>query len=137
MKKVNRIIQKLLLTLALFCGLNMLVSAQSRPNIIFFIADDMTTNMFNSLPEGKGKNLTPHIDRLANEGEVMMVQHVASTVYIPSRYNCLTGKYASRATNPDFLKFSRKNNNQCVVQWNTHIMPGEQNLVQLLKVWLS
>jgi hypothetical protein len=30
-----------------------------RPNIIFFIADDMTPEMFNAIPEGRGKNLTP------------------------------------------------------------------------------
>ncbi|MBT4819940.1 MAG: hypothetical protein HON70_29785, partial [Lentisphaerae bacterium] len=29
-----------------------------RPNIVFFILDDMQRYMFNCLPEGRGKNLT-------------------------------------------------------------------------------
>ncbi|MBT7519452.1 MAG: hypothetical protein HN654_03705, partial [Candidatus Marinimicrobia bacterium] len=39
-----------------------------RPNIVFFIADDMYPEMFNFLPEGEGKNLSPNIDRLASGG---------------------------------------------------------------------
>ncbi|MCU4174405.1 sulfatase family protein [Carboxylicivirga sp. N1Y90] len=104
-----------------------------KPNIIFFIADDMTRNMFNCLEEGKGKNLTPNIDFLAEEGTIMHQQHVSATVCTPSRFNVLTGKYASRAENPGFLRQSRKNNKQRVVEWNTHILPGEQNLINVLK----
>lgn len=36
-----------------------------KPNIIFFITVDMYPKIFNCLPEGKDKNLTPNIDRLA------------------------------------------------------------------------
>jgi len=74
-----------------------------KPNIIFFIADDMYPEMFNCLPEGEGKNLTPNLDRLAAEGTIMMNQYVVSPVCTPSRFNCLTGNYASRATNKQFL----------------------------------
>ncbi len=109
------------------------VEGNKKPNIIFFIADDMTRNMFNCLEEGKGKNLTPNIDFLAEHGTIMMQQQVSATVCTPSRFNVLTGKYASRAENPSFLKQSRKNNNQRVVEWNTHILPGEQNLVNALQ----
>jgi arylsulfatase A len=68
-------------------------SAQNKiqkPNIIFFIADDMYPEMFNCLPQGKGKNLSPNLDRLANEGVIMENQYVVSPVCTPSRYNCLT-----------------------------------------------
>ncbi|MBK3518225.1 sulfatase-like hydrolase/transferase [Carboxylicivirga marina] len=106
---------------------------ESRPNIVFFVADDMTRDMFNFLPEGKGKNLTPNLDMLANEGVIMMGQHVSATVCTPSRFNVLTGKYASRATNPEFLKQVKKNDNQRVVEWNTHIMPGEANMASILQ----
>ncbi|TLX72782.1 DUF4976 domain-containing protein [Labilibacter sediminis] len=128
--KIKTLIKLFVISLVLLGNVH---AQDKKPNIIFFIADDMTTNMFNFLPDGKGKNLTPNIDRLAKEGIIMMGQHVASTVCTPSRYNCLTGKYASRAVNPDFLKQSKKNNNQRVVEWNTHIMPGEENMAQLLK----
>jgi len=65
------------------------VQAQ-KPNIVFFIADDMERYMFNCLEEGKGKNLTPNIDRLAKEGVLMLNQYVSSSVCTPSRYSCLT-----------------------------------------------
>ncbi|MCG8581740.1 MAG: sulfatase-like hydrolase/transferase [Bacteroidales bacterium] len=106
---------------------------KQQPNIIFFIADDMTRDMFNFLPEGDGKNLTPNLDKLANEGTILMGQHVSATVCTPSRFNVLTGKYASRANNPKVLKQVKKNDGQRIVEWNTHIMPGEPNLANLLK----
>ena len=119
--------------LIILCSTKSVVAQSDKPNVIFFIADDMTVDMFNCLPEGEGKNLTPNMDKLAEEGVLMLGQHVAATVCTPSRFNCLTGKYASRAINPEFLKQSKKNNNQRVVEWNTHVMPGEVNLAQLLK----
>ena len=48
----------------------------SKPNIVFFIADDMYPHMFNCLSEGKGENLTPNLDWLASEGTLMMNQYV-------------------------------------------------------------
>jgi arylsulfatase A-like enzyme len=98
------------------------------PNVVFFILDDMQRHMFNCLPEGKGKNLTPTIDRLAAEGTLMLGQHVASPVCTPSRYNCLTGRYASRA-----LAGQAKAKGQTVVTWNTHIEPGGDNVAQRLR----
>jgi arylsulfatase A-like enzyme len=97
---------------------------QERPNIIFFIADDMTPEMFNAIPEGRGKNLTPNLDRLAAEGVFMTNQRVASPVCTPSRYNCLTGNYASRAVNDKFVENTERNEGQTVVSFNTHIVPG-------------
>ena len=99
-----------------------------RPNIVFFILDDMHRHMFNCLPEGKGKNLTPTIDRLAAEGMLMLGQHVASPVCTPSRYNCLTGRYASRA-----LANPASSSDQTVVTWNTHIQPEDVTLATRLK----
>ena len=103
------------------------------PNIIFFIADDMTPNMFNCLPEGRGKNLTPTIDRFAAEGVVLMGQHVVSPVCTPSRYNCLTGRYGSRATNGYFKKVTRENDGQKVVAFNTHLKPENETFPHLLQ----
>ncbi|CAA6678857.1 MULTISPECIES: sulfatase-like hydrolase/transferase [unclassified Lentimonas] len=105
---------------------------KEQPNVIFFIADDMLPKHFNCLPQGKGKNLTPNIDRLAKEGTVMLEQHVASPICTPSRYNVLTGNYASRANNAWF-KSTTKKEGQSVVEFNTHIIKGDTTLPGLLQ----
>ena len=105
----------------------------AKPNIIFFIADDMRPEMFNCLGQGKGRNLTPNIDRLVSEGTILTNQHVVSPVCTPSRYNCLTGRYASRATNEEFTSFTRKNDGQTVIQWNAFMTSKDITLAKLLK----
>ena len=102
---------------------------EKQANIIFFIADDMYPDMFNCLPEGKGKNLTPNLDRLASEGVFMSNQIVASPVCTPSRYNCLTGNYASRASNEEFIAFTELNEGQTVIQWNSFISAGNEKTI--------
>lgn len=106
---------------------------QARPNIIFFIADDMRPEHFNFQNEGTKKIFTPNLDRLASEGAIMMNQYVASPVCSPSRFNCLTGKYASRANNAEFLEAMKKNEGQSLIQWNTHVVKGESFLPTYLK----
>lgn len=108
------------------------VATSRRPNIIFVIADDMRPEMFNFLPEGKGKNLTPTLDRLAEEGVIMEQQYVASPVCTPSRFNCLTGRYASRALNQSFLQTTERFG-QTVVNWNTFITPEDESIAHLLQ----
>jgi len=104
-----------------------------KPNIIFFIADDMYPEMFNCLSEGKGKNLTPNLDRLAAEGTIMINQYVVSPVCTPSRFNCLTGNYASRATNKQFLAKTEHEEGQTVIQWNSFITDQDRILPHYLK----
>ena len=102
-----------------------------RPNILFVIADDMQRYMFNCLPEGNGKNLTPNLDRLAAEGTLMMEQYVSAPVCTPSRFTCLTGRYASRAGG----KFPQtiERDGQSVVGWNTKIIADDMTLPKLLQ----
>ena len=102
------------------------------PNIVFFIADDMVPEMFNCLPEGKGKNLTPNLDRLVSEGTLMTNQYVVSPVCTPSRYNCLTGRYASRATNREFLQKTEAEEGQTVIQWNSFVTSKDSILPHYL-----
>ncbi|WP_390675677.1 sulfatase family protein [Algisphaera agarilytica] len=99
---------------------------------MFIITDDMLPKMFNFLPEAQGRYLTPNLDRLAAEGTVMMGQHVVSPVCTPSRYNCLTGEYASRAQSQWFLNHLR-DNGQTVVQWTTFIVSGQETLPRRLQ----
>jgi len=109
------------------------VQEKVQPNIIFFIADDMYPEMFNCLPQGAGKNLTPNLDRLAAEGALMTNQYVVSPVCTPSRFNCLTGKYASRANNREFLNKTRHEEGQTVIQWNSFITQEDTILPHHLK----
>lgn len=103
---------------------------KEKPNIIFFIADDMYPWMFNNTPEGKNAkgenlNLTPNLDKLTNEGVWLDNMTVVSPVCTPSRYNSLTGNYASRAVNKEFTDFTEENDGQTVIQWNSFIVPGK------------
>lgn len=109
----------------------MTAAPNPRPNILFIIADDMYIDMCNFTPEGRGRNLTPHLDRLAAEGTVMFGQHIVSPVCTPSRYNCLTGRYASRANNPQFTRQTERAG-MTVVTWNPKITPEDVTLPKAL-----
>lgn len=70
------------------------------PNIIFFLVDDYDkpeTSVYG------GDVLTPNLDRLAREGMTFTNAHVTSTVCTPSRYTCLTGRYAGSSTSSVYL----------------------------------
>jgi arylsulfatase A-like enzyme len=117
--------------LALFLGLALMqvaAAAGGQPNIVFIITDDMYPWQMNFMPEGEGRNYTPNIDRLADEGTVMRNQYVSSTVCTPSRYNVMTGRYASRSQDPQFVA-ELERLGQTHVQWNTFVNPGREKTV--------
>lgn len=105
---------------------------EERPNFLFIVADDMFADMLNYTSAGRGRNLTPHIDQLAAEGTVLRQQHIVSPVCTPSRYNCLTGRYASRATNPQFIRQTERAGTT-IVTWNSKITPDDATLPKLLR----
>ena len=133
---MNQRLVSIFLTLTIFNFLSShcfaKTNAEERPNILFFIADDMLPQHFNCLPQGKGKNLTPNLDRIAREGTIMLQQHVVSPVCTPSRYNVLTGKFGSRAQNPWFKQITEKNG-QSIVEFNTHILSSDTTLPAILQ----
>jgi len=94
------------------------------PNFIFIVADDMSPSMFNNI--SNNRHLTPALDRLAREGVWLDNMKVVSPVCTPSRYNILTGNYASRATNNATLNTAKRNEGQIVIQWNSFIVPGHE-----------
>jgi arylsulfatase A-like enzyme len=76
-------------------------SAEDKPpNIIFFLVDDYDKP---ELSVYDGNVLTPNLDRLAREGMTMTNAFVTSTVCTPSRYTCLTGRYAGSSTSDAYL----------------------------------
>ncbi len=127
MKTLKTLIVVLLAVIGMAgCKASQKSDVRKRPNFVFFIIDDMEKNQMNFLKEGKGKNLTPNIDKLAEEGTILMNHYVASPVCTPARFNCLTGTFASRAKNKEFKQEAEKNK-QSVVQWNTDILPSDEN----------
>ncbi len=107
-------------------------AGEPRPNIVFIIADDMHADMSNFSAAGRGRNLTPHLDQLAAEGTLMQEQQIVSPVCTPSRYNCLTGRYASRATNPLFTRQTERAG-MSIVAWNSKITASDVTLPKLLR----
>ncbi|MCX7818628.1 MAG: sulfatase-like hydrolase/transferase [Kiritimatiellae bacterium] len=119
-----------LLVMVAFAGA--LTAPARPPDLIFIILDDMTRDKMCWTAEGRGRYLSPNLDRLASEGVVMANQHVSSPVCTPSRYACLTGRYASRSRAPQFRRLAERAG-QTIVLWNTHIVPGDVTLPKLLR----
>lgn len=141
MRKQHLFRVRRLLTLAsmiLVCQ-TFLVAAEAplRPNVIFIVLDDAGRDQFNYLPEGRDehgrpRNLTPHLDRLAAEGVIFDQQYVSTSICTPSRFSCLTGRYASRARDVS-PENKRWDEGQIRVGWNTHIYPEDVTLPKLLQ----
>ncbi len=102
------------------------------PNLVFIVLDDVHRETMNWTPEGRDRNLTPHLDRLIREGVVLPNQHVSSPVCTPSRFSCLTGRYASRSRSPRFRTLAERAG-QTIVLWNTDILPDDVTLPKLLQ----
>lgn len=65
----------------------------ARPNVVLIYTDDHDLDEIGCFG---GKVLTPHMDSLARDGVKFTRFYVASAVCSPSRYNALSGCYASR-----------------------------------------
>ena len=94
-RTVSRLVGRVLCPLVLaMCSLTATANSDS-PNIVFFLVDDYDkpeTSVYG------GRVLTPNLERLARGGMTLTNAHVTSTVCTPSRYTCLTGRYAGAST---------------------------------------
>ncbi|MEW6358626.1 MAG: sulfatase-like hydrolase/transferase [Planctomycetota bacterium] len=68
--------------------------AARRPNVVLIYTDDHDLDEIGCYG---GKVLSPHMDSLARDGMKFTRFYVSSAVCSPSRYNALTGRYASRS----------------------------------------
>lgn len=69
------------------------------PNVILIYADDLG---YGDIPTNGAKGVvTPHINRLAQEGLNFRNAHAAAATSTPSRYSLLTGEYAWRRAGTD------------------------------------
>ncbi len=96
MLKINKRLSSLfvaILMLQCFAAVN--IFAQSKPNIIYILADDMGYGDVSTLNE-KSKLNTINIDALAGQGMKFTDAHSNSALCTPTRYGILTGRYAWR-----------------------------------------
>ncbi len=69
--------------------------AQERPNILFIMSDDHTSQAFGVYGSRLAKlNPTPHIDRLAHEGILFENAFCTNSICTPSRATIMTGQYS-------------------------------------------
>ena len=107
-------------------------SPKRRPNVLFLITDDQHVNTLGFLGKEGRKALTPHIDKLARESVYLSRCYASSSVCTPSRFTCLTGRYASRSRTANFLR-SISREGQTDVQWNTDLRPADVTLPKVLR----
>ncbi|MBP86015.1 MAG: arylsulfatase [Planctomycetaceae bacterium] len=81
-------------TVCLLCLASSLstLAADSKPNIVFILADDQGFGDVSAL-NPQSKIPTPNIDRIAKEGMIFEDGHSSSSVCTPTRYSVLTGRY--------------------------------------------
>ena len=70
-------------------------NSQNRPNIIFILSDDHTTNAISAYG-GIYNDIapTPNIDKIANEGAILKNTFATNSICGPSRASILTGTYS-------------------------------------------
>jgi arylsulfatase A-like enzyme len=73
-------------------------AADTKPNVLVILADDLGYGDVQCYNPDRGKIATPNIDRLAAEGMKFTDGHSSSAVCSPSRYTILTGRYHWRTT---------------------------------------
>jgi arylsulfatase A len=70
-------------------------SANSKPNVIYILADDLGYGELGCY--GQKKIQTPNLDRLASEGIRFTQHYVGTPVSAPSRCNLMTGQHSGHA----------------------------------------
>ena len=75
--------------------------AASRPNIIYFMADDLGYGDVKSFGGERCQIETPNFDRLASEGIRFTDAHAVASVCVPSRMAIMTGRYPWRFGPPE------------------------------------
>ena len=119
-------LHKLLFVSALLCTIISCKTAStsksqkpSRPNLIIFLTDD---NDFSYWGFSGGPKLSPHIDKLAEEGIVASQFYANSPVCTPSRYSLHTGKYPGNCASREFFQFN-PTDQPYKITWNTPLDP--------------
>lgn len=92
---MKNLIKLICIMLILFPMLKV-TSAQSKPNIVVILADDLGYGSANCYGAPKTLIRTPHVDQLAKDGMRFTDANTPASVCTPTRYALLTGRYAWR-----------------------------------------
>jgi arylsulfatase A-like enzyme len=87
--------------LLLTCFKPVQAQTDGRPNVVFFLVDDLGWTDLGSF--GSNFYETPNIDRLAKSGIKFTQAYTASPVCSPTRASIMTGKYPSKIYNTDWF----------------------------------
>lgn len=82
---------------ALLLGLGSPASADQKPNVLLFYADDMGYGEIQRFHPEQSKVPTPQLNQLCDEGMMFTDAHTSAAVCTPSRYSLLTGRYNWRS----------------------------------------
>src|SRR4051794_28256510 len=80
--------------LLIFIFITTILSAQTRPNIIYIMADDLGYADLSCY--GRKDYQTPNLDKLASQGVKFMNAYAAAPVCTPTRAAFITGRYPAR-----------------------------------------
>ncbi|MGC9343892.1 MAG: sulfatase family protein, partial [Bacteroidales bacterium] len=103
-------------------------NAETRPNIILIMADDVAPEHFSCLG---GVIPTPNIDRLAAEGMIFNRAYAPSAACTPSRYSIITGQYPGRCQ-ADTFTGSISPGEPYKIAWNTPIIENNLTIHEIL-----
>ncbi|MDA3923681.1 MAG: sulfatase-like hydrolase/transferase [Kiritimatiellae bacterium] len=97
---------KLIRVLVMLLLPTMLFAAESKPNFVFLLVDDLGWGDFGCY--GAEFNETPNIDKLASQGMMFSNGYAACTVCSPSRAAILSGCYPARLHLTDWIAGHKK-----------------------------
>ncbi|MDF1823653.1 MAG: sulfatase [Verrucomicrobiales bacterium] len=113
-----------------FCSYS---SATEKPNIVFFLADDLGWTGLRCV--GSDFYETPNLDRLAGEGMKFTDAYAACTVCSPTRASVLTGKYPGRLHLTSFIPGQERPYAKLrTPDWTKGLETTEETLPELLRV---
>lgn len=104
-----------------------LAAADTRPNILFILADDLG---YSDLPSYGGTARMPNLDRLAAEGVRFTRYYAAAPICSPSRCGLMTGQYPQRHRINSYLDFRAVNEARGLAQWLDPAAPSVARCLQ-------
>jgi len=122
----------MLLSVLSVCSAGTLSAADTPPNIIVVLVDDMGWTDLGC--QGSKYYETPHIDQLAKDGMRFTQAYSACTVCSPTRAAMLTGKAPARLHLTDWIAGHVPDNGQLLIpDWTMQLPLAEETIAERLK----